>query len=106
MCVKFFHSLVSDCLFDGVEHLTEIVLRFESAVGTRIEMSEIDAGNNPLVDFAEFHYLIKVAQLIDFAHRFGAKGDVTEPFVVQRNNRLLKGIESEIYCIVSVEFSL
>ena len=64
-------------------------------VGSRIEMAEVDAGDEAFIQLADLHNLLERAELVDLAHGFRAGADVGKALRIQRLERALHRIERE-----------
>ena len=73
-----------------------VLFGFDGALIPGIQMAEVDAGEQPLVQGAQLQHLVQVPQLIDLAHGLRAQGDVGKPLAVTGPDHLGQGFEGDL----------
>ena len=57
-----------------------------------VQVAEVHAGDETLMDLAQPQHLVQISQLVDLPHGLGTQGDVSEPLVLtHRHDVLQKG---------------
>ena len=83
-------------LLHPVQHPLKNLRAVVRPQGAGVQVAEVDAGEQPLVQGAQLQHLVQVPQLIDLAHGLRAQGDVGKPLAVTGPDHLGQGFEGDL----------
>ena len=83
-------------LLHPVQHPLKNLRAVVRPQGAGIQVAEVDAGEQPLVQGAQLQHLVQVPQLVDLAHGLRAQGDVGKPLAVTGPDHLRQGFEGDL----------
>ena len=83
------HALLPYLIFHGQQNVLVVLRPADAAQRAGIEVAEIDAGQQAVIQPAQLHDLLQRAQLVKLAHNLRADDDVPQMGLIQRCQRLL-----------------
>ena len=79
-----------------VQHPPEGLRSVIRPQGAGVQVAEVDAGDQALVQGAQLQHLLQIPQLVDLAHGLGTQGDVAEALAVAGPDHLPQGAEGSV----------
>ena len=88
--------LLPQHLPDAVQHPDAGLMALQLPQGAGVQVAEVHAGHQPLVQGAQLQHLVQIPQLVDLAHGLRAQGDVPIPCLVAGGEHRLQGGDGDV----------
>ena len=88
--------LLPQHLFDAVQHADTCPMALQLPQGAGVQVAEVHAGHQPLVQGAQLQHLVQIPQLVDLAHGLRAECDMAVARLVAGGEHRPQGEDGDV----------